>query len=389
MRRYVPLAAIMLAAAAIVWAASPAARGDSGWSDWQNLGRQFSNPLPNEEPFRLATAAFINGNPIIVTVDRTGKWLTVMEERRGFWGRWYFLNHPREIFPYVTLTANATPQPILFYRGIDGVVWFTEVTHPGTGVTGETQWTTHESLGRPADAFPNLIYAMRLSDRRVAICFTDTPTATIRCRVRQAEGAWGAWISSARAPGAIGLSLTGRLDADHRIHFFAASADTLFELPEGRRGLLGGTWNTIGRLPGLRLAAPVAAANADGRLEVFARGSDKTLWHIYQQPGASTWSSWESLGGPPRVALPFGFATDAVAENDDQRLEVFVVAGDAEVWHIYQTKPNCCWSEWESLGRPRSDWKLLTELRVVKRRSHSLELFTLDHQGTLWTTYQQ
>lgn len=382
------LTAIVLAAAAIVWAAAPTAHGESGWSDWQNLGLFFARPVPNQ-PFRLSTAAFRNGNPVIATVDPTGMWLTVIEERQGFWSHWYYLYWDRANFPYITMTANANAQPILFYRGLDGVVWFTEVTLPGTGAHGLTQWTSYESLGRPADAFPNLIYAMRLGDRRVAVCFTDSPTSTIRCRIREAEGAWGAWISSGRAPGAIGLSLAGRLDTNHRIHFFAASADTLFELPQGGRGLLGGTWSTTARLPGLRLAAPMAATNADGRLEVFARGSDNVLWHIYQQPGTSAWSSWESLGRPPGVALPFGFATDAVAENDDQRLEVFVVAGDAAVWHIYQTRPNCCWSDWESLGHPRSEFQLLTELRVVKRRSHSLELFALDHQGTLWTTYQQ
>ena len=41
------------------------------------------------------------------------------------------------------------------------------------------------------------------------------------------------------------------------------------------------------------------------------------------------WSPWESLGRPPGVALPFGFATDAVAENDDQRLEVFIVGASS------------------------------------------------------------
>lgn len=383
------LAAIVLAATAILSAAAQNARGNSGWSDWQNLGRLFSNPVAGEEAFRLSAAEFINGNPVIVTIDRTGKWQGVREERQGFWAPWYFLNYPRGLFPYITMTSNATPQPILFYRGNNGVVWFSEVVHPGTGLVGVTEWTTFASLGRPDDAFATILYATRLSDRRVAVCFTDTATATIRCRIRQADGVWGVWISSVRAPEAIGMSLTARLDADHRIHFFAASADALFELPQGARGVLGGAWRTVGRLPGLRLAAPMVAANADGRLEVFARGSDKTLWHIYQQPGTSEWSSWESLGGPPGAMVPFGFVTDAVAENDDRRLEVFVVAGDAAVWHIYQTSPNCCWSGWESLGHPTSGWKLLTELRVVKRRSHLLELFALDQQGTLWTTYQQ
>ena len=315
--------------------------------------------------------------------------MTVREERQGFWGPWYFINYLRNPFSYISMTTNAATQPILFYRFNDEV-WFVEVIHPGAGAHGETQWTPNQSLGRPRDASPNLIYAMRLSDRRLAICFTDSVRSTIRCRIRQAEGTWGEWTASTPAPGPIGLSLTGQLDSSHRMHFFATSADTLYELPEGGRSTLGGAWRTIGRIPsGLRLAAPMAGISEDGRLEIFARGSDNTMWHVYQQPSGSTWSSWESLGRPPGVALPFGFAGDAVAQNVDRRLEVFVVAGDSEVWHIYQTRPNCCWSAWENLGHPRSDFRLTTELRIVKRRSLKLELFALDQQGTLWTTYQQ
>ena len=38
--------------------------------------------------------------------------------------------------------------------------------------------------------------------------------------------------------------------------------------------------------------------NSDGRPEVFARGTDDALWHIWQQhPHAGPWSSWSSLGG--------------------------------------------------------------------------------------------
>ena len=38
--------------------------------------------------------------------------------------------------------------------------------------------------------------------------------------------------------------------------------------------------------------------NSDGRLEVFARGTDNALWHIWQQHAhAGPWSNWASLGG--------------------------------------------------------------------------------------------
>ncbi|MBY7125955.1 hypothetical protein ILS93_28305, partial [Bacillus sp. 16GRE42] len=37
--------------------------------------------------------------------------------------------------------------------------------------------------------------------------------------------------------------------------------------------------------------------NADGRLEVFARGADRALWHIWQTAPNNGWSNWGSLGG--------------------------------------------------------------------------------------------
>ena len=39
------------------------------------------------------------------------------------------------------------------------------------------------------------------------------------------------------------------------------------------------------------------ANDADGRLEVFARGTDNALWHIWQTAPNNGWSGWASLGG--------------------------------------------------------------------------------------------
>jgi hypothetical protein len=41
----------------------------------------------------------------------------------------------------------------------------------------------------------------------------------------------------------------------------------------------------------------VCGRNEDGRLEVFARGTDNALWHIWQTAPNNGWSSWASLGG--------------------------------------------------------------------------------------------
>jgi hypothetical protein len=37
--------------------------------------------------------------------------------------------------------------------------------------------------------------------------------------------------------------------------------------------------------------------NADGRMEIFARGSDGALWHNWQTGPSNGWSGWASMGG--------------------------------------------------------------------------------------------
>jgi hypothetical protein len=92
---------------------------------------------------------------------------------------------------------------------------------------------------------------------------------------------------------------------------------------------------------------PVVGQNEDGRLEVFVKGKDDELWHIWQD-GPGGWSLWDSLGMPPKGF----FDPPVVVQNEDGRLEVFVKGKDGELWHIWQFAPNDGWSLWDSFGMP-------------------------------------
>ena len=83
--------------------------------------------------------------------------------------------------------------------------------------------------------------------------------------------------------------------------------------------------------------------NADGRLEIFVRGTDGALWHKWQTAPNNGWSGWASLGGVITEAPVAG-------RNKDGRLEVFGRGTDGALWHIWQTAPNNGWSGWASLG---------------------------------------
>ncbi len=89
------------------------------------------------------------------------------------------------------------------------------------------------------------------------------------------------------------------------------------------------------------MGAPIAIENADGRIEVFVRGTDAQLWHIWQTSPNGNWSGWASLGG-------YMLSTPVAVRNADGRLEVFATSylNGGPLAHIWQTSPNGPWSGW-------------------------------------------
>ena len=169
------------------------------------------------------------------------------------------------------------------------------------------------------------------------------------------------------------LGLAGRLDRyGHRRPQCRRQAGDL--RPRRRRCACG----TCGRLPRTTAGAAgprsvagstcsTVARNADGRLEVFARGGDGALWHMWQTAPNNGWTGWSSLGG---------WIDDA-----GRRAERGWPAGDFRarrgqaLWHMWQTAPNNGWSGWASLGGwidllacwPECRWQA-GDLRARRRR---------------------
>jgi subtilisin family serine protease len=116
------------------------------------------------------------------------------------------------------------------------------------------------------------------------------------------------------------------------------------------------------------------ARNADGRLEVFARGADGAVWHNWQTAPNNGWSGWASMGGWVDII--------EVAQNSDGRLEVFARGADGAVWHNWQTAPNNGWSGWASMG----GWVDLIE--VAQNADGRLEIFARGADGAVWHNWQ-
>ena len=135
-------------------------------------------------------------------------------------------------------------------------------------------------------------------------------------------------------------------------------------------------WSAWTSLAGVLTSDRSIGRNADGRLEAFVRGTDGALWHIWQTSPGGGWSGWASLGGVI-TSDPF------VSNNPDGRLEVFARGTDNALWHIWQTAPNSGWSSWASLGGV-----ITSDPVVIPNNDGRLEAFARGTDDALWHIWQ-
>lgn len=98
-------------------------------------------------------------------------------------------------------------------------------------------------------------------------------------------------------------------------------------------------WSSWEDLGGIIESAPAVSSWQRNRLDVFARGQDQGLWHLFWD--GSRWSNWESLGGIITSA-------PAAASWGPNRIDVFAIGQNQSLWHLYWDGSR--WSDWEDLG---------------------------------------
>ena len=122
-------------------------------------------------------------------------------------------------------------------------------------------------------------------------------------------------------------------------------------------------WESLG---GVITSGPAASSWANGRLDVFARGTDSALWHKWFDGG---WSDWESLGGVLT-------SEPAVCSWASGRLDVFARGTDSALWHKWFDGG---WSDWESLGGV-----LTSGPGAVSWGSGRIDVFAAGTDSALW-----
>ena len=261
-------------------------------------------------------------------------------------------------------------------------IWIAWVTNNGT-LDGVTTIFSHELAEAATDPEGNGIQVAPASPTNWNE-IADICTSTGRVNGVRVQSYWSASDNACVIPtglprwtslgGQINGGLTAIRNQDGRLEVFARGTDAA--LWHQWQTAPNNGWSGWATLGGWITGRNVVAANADGRIEVFVRGSDGALWHQWQTAPNNAWSGWASLGGLIDDLF-------AVARNADGRLEVFARGSDGALWHIWQVAPNGGWSGWQSLGG-----QILTAVAVAQNQDGRLEVFAKGLDGAVWHQWQ-
>jgi hypothetical protein len=254
---------------------------------------------------------------------------------------------------------------------------------------------TWQSLGENIVEGP---YTISEQDGRVRVWARDTSNQIVYTeQSAPSAGPWSAW-QPLTPPGA--FNFRPAKHADGRLRLIARptaepSLESIAQTAPG--GSWQSNWNGFGSIslvgagaPGIVKGYPAVMVWPDGRLEIFWRGGNDALHHLWENAPNGQWQGPGDLGGIlvdyPAVAMDgnghgmvFSVGTDqgmalthwdpatgwtwaglggvfqpqtpaAITWPDDGHVEVFARGTDNALWHNWQNGRGGPWLGWRSLG---------------------------------------
>ncbi len=323
---------------------------NNGWSQWKSLG-----VLTADKRFWSSSAIAPSADGRLELFMQYGGTLRHIWQTApsSGWSNWKSYGAPPGVILggyRPALAASADGRLELFAVGDDRQLWHIWQTAPNNGWS---EWTSHGSPPGGLE-FPCVIAPSK--DGRLEVFCIGNDGQLWHIWQTALNNGWSDWTSHGKPPGIELKPVVPAIapSADGRLELFVIGKDkTLWHIWQTAPN---NGWSDWASHPGveIELNGPQVAASADGRLELFAVGVDGALWHIWQTAPNNGWSDWKSHGRPPNPegGLLTLWGSPGLSHSADGRLELFVVANNSELWHIWQTAPNNGWSDWKSRGRP-------------------------------------
>ncbi|MFN2466195.1 MAG: hypothetical protein ABR598_08035 [Candidatus Dormibacteria bacterium] len=255
----------------------------------------------------------------------------------GTWTQWYDLGAPSSgtFASDPAIGINPDGRLEVFVTGSDSSVYHAWQTTPGGG------WSRFYSLGGFVKNHGIAAIATN-TDGRLELFAVGGDGAVWHAWQTSVGGGWSSWYRLGNAGGLqfVGSVGPGR-NGDGRLEIVAV--DTNGAMWHAWQTTPSGGWTSqfysLGKPAGTSIAGtPGEATNADGRLEIVARGANGFLYHIWQIQPSGGWGGWYSLGGGTVASDP------NLGRNGDGRLEAFATQTDGTVIHVWQTSPGGGWT---------------------------------------------
>jgi hypothetical protein len=269
----------------------------------------------------------------------------------------------------------------VFVVGRNGSLWHRVQSAPN-GAFGP--WQTVVSGNSLASGPPRVGYNL---DGRIEVYGMQSGGVLWHVWQTAPNGGWsGGGSLGAPAGGIIGGVTVGN-NKDGRLEVFGVGSDhQLHHIWQTSPNNGWSAWASLGApAPGVSIGDPRVVRNADGRLELFLLAGDQKIWHIWQTAPNNGWSGWATLGGP---ASPIANGAPFVGNNADGRIEVFTTGGNGAIYHIWQTAPSNGWSGWAELLAPVPGVQFFGLGAVANNKDGRFQLFFIGSDGALWTLAQ-
>lgn len=128
-------------------------------------------------------------------------------------------------------------------------------------------------------------------------------------------------------------------------------------------------------------AEPALISNPYGQMEVFAKGNDNIMYHGWQSCNSCTnsWTAWSALGSYTYAgANPYDGAP-GVGMNSDGRLEVFARGSDSQIHHVWQNCAGCGWTT----GSYSIGGSLFGNVAVAQNSNGYLSVLAVDYNNNV------
>ncbi|WP_030154181.1 family 43 glycosylhydrolase [Streptomyces sp. NRRL S-244] len=211
------------------------------------------------------------------------------------------------------------------------------------GSPGSLVWEAWDgAFGGPVGAPPAVAAN---ADGRLEVFALAPGGSAIRHRWQEAPG--GAWAAGWQAFGtAAGGAPRAARDGTGRLTVAAVAPSGLATFHR-RQSVPSGGWGEWQHLFGWSAAAPALAPSADGRLEAFALSpGGARLDHRWYADSGGTWAVAEEFGEP---GVPLAVTPTAAADATG-RIHVFAVTADGRIRTRVQERPSGGWGAWNAFG---------------------------------------